>query len=177
MIKVIIIGQKWLAQALLQQCLNNPDVQVVAVSPPSLSDKLAILATKHKIPITLHGKTLKAGQIPLGVDVILTAHAYCFVTATARSRATFGAVGYHPSLLPAYQGKNAIVETLVNGETVTGGSLYQLDDGWDTGRVLLQREVRVNENETAFSLWKNKLAPLGLELFATYLNNVVSDTI
>ncbi len=165
----MIVGQKWLAEQLLKQCLSYANVKVVTVSAPNNSDRLALLANQHNITIVLHNKQLTANQIPNNTDLILTAHAYCFVTAQARSKARYGAVGYHPSLLPQYKGKTAIVDCLENGELVTGGSLYQLDDGWDTGQILLQQSVIIDNDDTALSLWRDKLAPLGLVLFDKYL--------
>lgn len=167
----MIVGQKWLAEQLLKQCLDNANIQMVAVSAPSLDDRLAVLANQHNIPVIIHHKKLTENQIPNDTDLILTAHAYCFVTAKARCKARYGAIGYHPSLLPKYKGKNAIVDALENRELVTGGSLYQLDDGWDTGQILLQRSVMIDSDDTALSLWKDKLAPLGLELFKNYLSS------
>lgn len=169
-LKAMIVGQKWLAEQLLAWCLTQPNIKVVAVSPPNDDDRLARLATTHQIPIALHSKTLTADQVPNGVDIILTAHAYCFVEKEARDKANLGAVGYHPSLLPKYKGKNAVKLAFDNGDKVVGGSLYQLDDGWDTGKVLAQRFVAVDDNETLTSLWQEKLAPMGLELFKDYLN-------
>lgn len=130
---------------------------MVAVSPPNDTDRLARLATTHQIPIVVHNKTLTANQVPTGIDIILTAHAYCFVKKEARYKARFGAVGYHPSLLPKYKGKNAIKDAFDNGEKVVGGSLYQLDDGWDTGQVLAQKSVLVDDGDTLISLWQEKL--------------------
>lgn len=169
-LKVMIVGQKWLAEQLLNWCLNQLNIKVVAVSPPNETDRLATLATTHQIPITPHGKNLTADQVPNGVDIILTAHAYCFVEKQARDKARLGAVGYHPSLLPKYKGKNAVKLSFDNGDKIVGGSLYQLDDGWDTGQVLAQRMVIVDDNDTLTSLWRDKLALVGLELFKNYLN-------
>lgn len=169
-LKVMIVGQKWLAEQVLAWCLTQPAVEVIAVSPPNDTDRLARLATTHQIPITPHGKNLTADQVPNGVDIILTAHAYCFVEKQARDKARLGAVGYHPSLLPKYKGKNAIKLAFDNGNKIVGGSLYQLDDGWDTGQVLAQRTVIVDDNDTLTSLWRDKLALVGLELFKNYLN-------
>ncbi|ARE65449.1 formyl transferase [Moraxella catarrhalis] len=171
-LKVMVVGQKWLAERLLAWCLNKPNIKVVAVSPPNETDKLAALATTHKIPITPHGKTLTADQVPNGVDIILTAHAYCFVEKQARDKARLGAVGYHPSLLPKYKGKTAVKDAFENGDKVVGGSLYQLDDGWDTGQVLAQRSISVDDNDTLTTLWQEKLAPIGVDLFREYLTRL-----
>ena len=124
-------------------------------TPPNNTDRLARLATIHQI-IVVHDKTLTANQVPTGVDIILTAHAYCFeLQKKARDKARLGAVGYHPSLLPKYKGKNAIQLAFNNGDKVMGGSLYQLDDGWDTGAVLAQSSVTVDSGDTLAILWRD----------------------
>lgn len=172
MIKVMIVGQKWLAQQLLRRCVEMYDIDVVLVSVPCLEDRTAVLAERLDIPVTIHSKTLMASEVPDGIDLILMAHAYCFVDAEARAKARLGAVGYHPSLLPAYKGKTAIADAFNAGEVVTGGSLYQLDDGWDTGMIVDQASVKIDASDTIQSLWQDKLAPLGLTIFESYLKSI-----
>lgn len=174
-LKVMIVGQKWLAERLLAWCLTKPAIEVVVVSPPNDTDRLARLAVAHQIPIIIHNKTLTESQVPTGVDIILTAHAYCFVQKQARDKARLGAVGYHPSLLPKYKGKHAVKLAFSNGDKIVGGSLYQLDDGWDTGQVLAQKSVTVDEGDTMTSLWQDKLAPIGVELFREYLSGLIGN--
>ena len=172
MIKVMIVGQKWLAEQLIKRCIEMDGVDVVLVSAPCLNDRASVLADRLAIPVITHGKTLISSVVPDNIDVILTAHAYCFVGADARDKAKFGAVGYHPSLLPAYKGKTAIADAFNAGERMTGGSLYQLDDGWDTGVVVNQASVHIDDDDTIKSLWQDKLAPLGLLLFEGYLKSI-----
>lgn len=175
MIKVMIVGQKWLAEQLLKRCIDMGDIEVVLVSVPCIDDRTAILADRLAIPVTTHGKTLSVSAVPDGIDVILMAHAYCFVGADARAKARLGAIGYHPSLLPAYKGKTAIADAFNAGDAMTGGSLYQLDDGWDTGVVIDQASIKIDSNDTIKSLWQDKLAPLGLLLFESYLKSIRYD--
>ncbi len=61
----------------------------------------------------------------------------------------------HPSLLPKYAGgmdKNVHEEVLKNKEKVTGATLHFVDEGADTGPIILQKEVKIEKNETADSL-------------------------
>lgn len=172
MIRVMIVGQKWLAEQLLKRCIVMTSIEVVMVSVPCIEDRTAELADKLDIPVSTHGKTLIVSTVPDGIDVMLMAHAYCFVGADARAKARLGAIGYHPSLLPAYRGKTAIADAFNAGEVVTGGSLYQLDDGWDTGVIFDQASIKIDANDTIKSLWQDKLAPLGLRLFESYLKDI-----
>ncbi len=175
MVRVMIVGQKWLAEQLLKRCIDMGDIEVVLVSVPCIDDRTAILADRLAIPVATHDKTLVVSAVPDGIDVILMAHAYCFVGADARAKARLGAIGYHPSLLPAYKGKTSIADAFNAGDTVTGGSLYQLDDGWDTGVVIDQASITIDNNDTIKSLWQDKLAPLGLLLFENYLKSIRYD--
>lgn len=52
-----------------------------------------------------------------------------------------GIIGVHPSLLPKYRGPSPVRSAILAGETVTGVSLYLIDEGMDTGPVLVQKEI------------------------------------
>jgi len=61
----------------------------------------------------------------------------------------------HPSLLPKYAGgmdTNVHEEVLKNNEKVTGATLHFVDEGADTGPIIMQKEVRIEKNETVDSL-------------------------
>jgi phosphoribosylglycinamide formyltransferase-1 len=61
----------------------------------------------------------------------------------------------HPSLLPKYAGgmdKGVHETVLENGDKVTGASLIFIDEGADTGPIILQKEVTVDEGETVDTL-------------------------
>ena len=61
----------------------------------------------------------------------------------------------HPSLLPKYAGgmdRDVHAEVLKNNEKVTGATLHFVDEGADTGPIILQKEVKIEKNETINSL-------------------------
>lgn len=58
----------------------------------------------------------------------------------------------HPSLLPAFPGTSAIEEALEYGVKISGVTVHFVDEGLDTGPILMQRPVRVFENDTLDSL-------------------------
>ena len=61
----------------------------------------------------------------------------------------------HPSLLPKYAGgmdKDVHAEVLKNKETITGATLHFVDEGKDTGPIILQKGVKIENNETPDSL-------------------------
>lgn len=74
-----------------------------------------------------------------------------------------GAINVHASLLPRYRGASPIAWVLLKGETKTGVTTMLMDEGMDSGPILLQKEVDIEEKETAETL-HDKLASLGAEL-------------
>ncbi len=74
-----------------------------------------------------------------------------------------GILNIHPSLLPKYKGPSPIQNAILNGDTVTGVSIILLDSEVDHGPVVLQREVRLQGDETTEDL-KNSLFFLGSEM-------------
>jgi methionyl-tRNA formyltransferase len=71
-----------------------------------------------------------------------------------------GAVNVHPSLLPKYRGAAPIQRAILNGEEITGVTLIQMDEGMDSGPVLMQRKTSIREEEDAEELSK-RLAQMG----------------
>jgi methionyl-tRNA formyltransferase len=74
-----------------------------------------------------------------------------------------GILNIHPSLLPKYRGPAPIQWALINGETETGVSLMQMDEGMDSGDVLLTRKQTIHPEDTAGSM-HDRLATVGAEL-------------
>lgn len=66
--------------------------------------------------------------------------------------APLGAINVHGSLLPKYRGAAPIQRAIIEGETITGVSIMQLDAGMDTGPVLLRAEEPIREGDSAGSL-------------------------
>jgi len=75
----------------------------------------------------------------------------------------FGNINVHGSLLPKYRGAAPIQWAIASGETVTGVTTMRLDEGLDTGPMLLRREVPIGVSETAEDLYP-KLSQIGAEL-------------
>jgi methionyl-tRNA formyltransferase len=80
-----------------------------------------------------------------------------------------GCVNLHPSLLPRYRGPTPIQSALLAGEETTGVTTMLLDEGTDTGDILLQRTAPINADDTAGTL-HDKLAEEGAELIVETLD-------
>ncbi len=82
-----------------------------------------------------------------------------------------GTINLHASLLPNYRGAAPIQHAIIQGETVTGVSTFFLKHEIDTGDLIDQQEVQINENETGGSL-HDKLMDVGANLMIQSLRKI-----
>jgi methionyl-tRNA formyltransferase len=88
----------------------------------------------------------------------------------------FGNINLHASLLPKYRGAAPIQWAIANGEIVTGVTTMRIDEGLDTGDILLQQELAISPEDTAETL-SPRLAALGAELMIETLQGLEGGTI
>ena len=74
-----------------------------------------------------------------------------------------GNINLHASLLPKYRGAAPIQWAIASGESVTGNTTMRIDEGLDTGDILLQRELAIGPEDTGVTL-APRLAAMGAEL-------------
>jgi methionyl-tRNA formyltransferase len=161
--KIMLVGQKWLgAQALAS--MRKAAHDVLGVAAPSPEDRLWVAALQGAIPAVEVGKRLEAQHVPAGTDLIVCAHAHCFISNAARMATRLGAIGYHPSLLPLHRGRDAIEWAIRFRERITGGSVYWMDDRADGGPVICQDWCFIRPEDTAEDLWRRDLGPMGVKL-------------
>ena len=82
-----------------------------------------------------------------------------------------GAINVHASLLPKYRGAAPVAWAILKGEASTGVTIMKIDEGMDTGDILLQRDIPISEEETAETL-HGKLASLGSQLLLEALAKI-----
>ncbi len=84
-----------------------------------------------------------------------------------------GCINLHPSLLPRHRGPTPIQSAILAGDRKTGVSTILLDEGTDTGDILLQREVEIGDDDTAGAL-HDTLADVGADLMIETLEFIGS---
>lgn len=82
-----------------------------------------------------------------------------------------GAINLHASLLPKYRGASPIQSAIANGEKKTGVTTMLMEEGLDTGAILLQEEVEIRRSDTAGEL-SERLAKLGAALMIETLDRL-----
>ncbi len=174
-LRIVFMGTPLFAQPSLQALLASPD-QVVAVvcradahqgrgrkccAPP-----VKTLAEQHGIPVlqpdTIRSDdffdTIRAFQPDL---IVVIAYGRILPSRLLRLP-RFGTINVHGSLLPKYRGAAPIQRALINGEAETGVTIMQMDEGIDTGDILLPARLPISKDDTSGSL-ADKLAQLGSE--------------
>ena len=83
----------------------------------------------------------------------------------------FGCINVHGSLLPKYRGAAPIQWSIINGDTVTGVTTMFMDEGLDTGDILMQSNIFINDSDTSEDL-KRKMAVLGADTLIKTIKNL-----
>lgn len=81
----------------------------------------------------------------------------------------YGCVNVHGSLLPKYRGAAPIQWAVLNGDKETGITTMYMNEGMDTGDMILKEKIKIGEDETTGELWE-KLSKLGGEMLVKTLN-------
>lgn len=132
------------------------------VSPPT-----KVLAEKHAIPV-LQPQKIKTEEFfnelkKFNPDLICVAAYGKILPKNILDLPPYGCINVHASLLPKYRGAAPINWAIIRGEKVTGITTMKMDEGMDTGDMLLTKEVQVDDEDTGETL-SEKLSHVGAEL-------------
>ena len=132
-------------------------------------------ALKHNIPVFQPVKVKDAEAVETlrsyGADAFIVAAFGQILSEEILTMPKYGCINIHASLLPKYRGAGPIQWVILDGEKETGITIMQMDKGIDTGDMLLQRVVPIDEKETGDSL-HDKLARAGAELIVEALSKI-----
>ena len=81
-------------------------------------------------------------------------------------------VNVHPSLLPKYKGMNAIKQALDDSAQYTGVTIHYVDEGIDSGSIIKQNIIKINENDTEETL-KDRLQKIEHRLYSDIIKSIL----
>lgn len=180
-LRIVFMGTPDFAATILQHLVEN-DYNVVGVitaadKPAGRGRKLNQSAVKkyalsQNLPI-LQPKNLKSEEFQedlkkwnANLQVVV---AFRMLPKSVWAMPEFGTFNLHASLLPEYRGAAPINWAIINGETKTGVTTFFIDDKIDTGEIILQSEVTIEEDEIVGEL-HDRLMHLGAKLVAETLD-------
>jgi methionyl-tRNA formyltransferase len=186
---IVFCGTPQFAVPTLQKLVETFNVRLVVTQPDRpkgrglglVASPVKQAAEKAALPVYQPEKIktneeLKAKLAEIRPDAIIVVGYGRIIPSWMLQLPKFGNINLHASLLPKYRGAAPIQWAIANGESVTGVTTMRIDEGLDTGDILLQRELSISEDDTAESL-SPKLATIGADLMIETLRGLQTGTI
>jgi len=132
-------------------------------------------ATELNIPVS-QPESIRTGEFirlvqALQPDVMVVVAFGQILPKSLLSAPPFGSINIHASLLPKYRGPAPIQWAIINEEKQTGVTIMFMDEGLDTGDILLVEKTGISPDDTTASLY-DRLAELGAELVSETLERL-----
>jgi methionyl-tRNA formyltransferase len=147
---VVVPEKNTVLFSLLKQMLTGTGVTLISVNRKSLESTITKIAKEKNI--TAAWLMTFAYIIPKALPSLLPG----------------GFINFHYGLLPKYRGANPVLAQMVNGETESGITVHIVDENIDTGPIVLQQKISIEDNDT-FGMQLQKLGMLGASLIQPML--------
>jgi methionyl-tRNA formyltransferase len=187
--RLVFMGTPDFAVVSLEALLRSEDPVVGVVTQPDrpkgrgnilTPSPVKLLAQQSQIPLLqpLKMKDPEFLQTLVGwkPDLIAVVAFGRILPPAILSLPSLGCINVHGSLLPKYRGAGPIQWAIINGETETGITTMQMDEGMDTGAMLLQEAIPITSDDTAGSL-SERLAQLGGRLLVETIARLKAGTL
>ncbi|HBL78247.1 MAG: hypothetical protein A2W90_16670 [Bacteroidetes bacterium GWF2_42_66] len=112
-------------------------------------------AGKHSIPIFVGNprKNVPSSFLKIfDTDIIFSINYLFIVEENIMNHPRLYAINFHGSLLPKYRGRTPHVWAIINGEKETGITAHIMEKGCDTGDILSQKKIEIQENDTGANI-------------------------
>lgn len=134
-------------------------------------------AADHDIPV-YHPRSLKKEKdqavfAELNLDVAVVAAYGLILPKAVLNAPKYGCINIHASLLPRWRGASPIQHAIWKGDAETGVDLMQMDEGLDTGPVIMERKVKIRPQTTAASL-HDELSALGAAMIEEAMDELAA---
>lgn len=182
--RVVFMGTPEFAVPTLQALLAEHDVRLVVSRPDRPAGRgmamrrspAAAAADAAGVPVALPARvrdpSLAKAIRAVDPEVIVVAAFGQILPAVLLSLAPHGAINVHASLLPRWRGASPIAAAILAGDAETGVSIMRMDEGLDTGPVMLQVGTPIGDRETTGELTE-RLARLSAEALGDALGRLV----
>ena len=153
---------------------DKPKGRTQEIVPPPVK----ALAVEYGLPVfqpvTLKNGAGRAILEEIKPDVVIVTAYGKILPSDFLEYPKYGCINIHGSLLPKYRGSAPIQWAVLNGDEEAGVTSMQMDEGIDTGDMLLTEKVKVGENETAEELF-SELSELGAKVLVKTLTALEND--
>lgn len=175
--KVVVCGEKQVAQRCLDFLLRRHDTEVAAVITAA-NDWQADLpgwATKHRIRTFVGNINNYRNELAeISPDFLFSIQYRSLIKEPILAIPARGSFNLHFGMLPRYGGCYPVAWAILNGEPSAGATLHHMTPRFDDGDIVAQRSVPVTENTTARELF-DALSDAGVALFAEVYGELLAD--
>jgi len=169
--RIVIVGQQAFGKAVLDAFVARGDtiagVFAAPERPGSRPDPLVVAAEEQKLPVFRFPKysdpECLAAVRECSADIGVMAYVTLFAPPEFCAIPKHGMIQFHPSLLPLHRGAASIPWAIIRGRRETGLTIFRPTPGLDEGPVILQKRCAIGPDDTAASLYFDKIFPLGVE--------------
>lgn len=179
--RVVFMGTPDFSVPVLEKLIENTNVVLVVTKKDAYVGRkkvltespVAICAHEHNIEVYKPNKLKEDYEYILNKkpDIIITCAYGSIVPKVVLDYPSYGCINVHASLLPKYRGASPIVASILNGEKETGITIMYMDEGIDTGNIIMSRSIEIEDNDNSLSL-SNKLSLLGANLLIDTLPKI-----
>lgn len=179
--RVVFMGTPDFSVPVLKKLIENTNVVLVVTKKDAYVGRkkvltespVAISAHEHNIEVYKPNKLKEDYEYILNKkpDIIITCAYGSIVPKVILDYPSYGCINVHASLLPKYRGASPIVASILNGEKETGITIMYMDEGIDTGNIIMSRSIEIEDNDNSLSL-SNKLSLLGANLLIDTLPKI-----
>jgi methionyl-tRNA formyltransferase len=148
---------------------DRPAGRGLRTARPAVKELAEALALPVEQPPTLKEPGMMKTLAALGAEAMVVAAYGLILPRDILAVPRRGCINIHASLLPRWRGAAPIQRVLLAGDRETGITIMQMDEGLDTGPVLLREAIPISEEDTARSL-HDRLAVLGARLIVRALS-------
>jgi len=158
--------------------ITQPDKPVgrkLVLTPPPVKESALLHELDIYQPQTLKNEEFAGLLSDIAPDVIVVAAYGKILPKSVIDFPRYGCINIHASLLPKYRGASPITAAIINGDDTTGITIIHMDEGIDTGDMILKREILIGK-DAIFADIHDKLAQVGGELIVEALTMIKSDS-
>ncbi|RKD12403.1 formyl transferase [Pelobium manganitolerans] len=150
--KVILCGFNWTGCKALRLLLeNNYEVFVYTSPSPNYVNNLAVYCEENNVAYSFEKISLE--NIPFKPLFIASIYYRYIIAEPIIAYASGKIFNLHPSLLPDYRGCSSLTWAMINGEKRCGFTFHYINKGVDTGNIILQKEMLIEDFDTQVTLY------------------------
>lgn len=165
--RVILCGYNWIGCNVLDQLIREGnEVFVYTHESPKFVNDLESYCVKKGVPFSL--EPIRLENVPFVPDIIVSTYYRYIIRKEVIDLVRGRIFNLHPSLLPRYRGCSSLTWAMINGEEFAGFTYHYIDHGIDSGNVILQKRISIEQYDTQVTLYHRVMFEAALDFLPAF---------